>query len=104
MKSSIPVILVSLLSTCWALEEASPPSQGSSPLTETSTPVRTKDYNATLKETLINLEKLSWEAWKKRDGKFFHEFLSDDHVEVGSSGSDESANSHLCRKSGLHSK
>ncbi|PYK54746.1 MAG: hypothetical protein DME48_06925, partial [Verrucomicrobia bacterium] len=75
MKSSIPVILVSLLSTCWALEEASPPSQGSSPLIETSTPVRTKDYNATLKETLINLEKLSWEAWKKRDGKFFQEFL-----------------------------
>jgi hypothetical protein len=86
MKSSIPVILVSLLSICWALEEASPPSQGSSPLIETSTPARTKDYNAALKETLINLEKQSWEAWKKRDGKFFQEFLSDDHVEVGSSG------------------
>ena len=86
MKSSIPVILVCLLSTCWAWEEASPSSQDSSPLIETSTPARTKDYNATLKETLINLEKQSWEAWKKRDGKFFQEFLSDDHVEVGSSG------------------
>ena len=86
MKSSIPVILVSLLSTCWALEEASPPSEDSSSLIETSTPARTKDYDATLKETLINLEKQSWEAWKKRDGKFFQEFLSDDHVEMGSSG------------------
>lgn len=40
----------------------------------------------TTKETLINLEKQSWEAWKKRDGKFFEGFLSDDHVEVGFSG------------------
>jgi hypothetical protein len=39
-----------------------------------------------LKETLIDLEKQSWEAWKKRDGKFFQEFLSDDHVEVGFGG------------------
>lgn len=39
-----------------------------------------------LKETLINLEKQSWEAWKKRDGKFFQGFLSEDHVEVGFSG------------------
>jgi len=39
-----------------------------------------------LKETLTNLEKQSWEAWKKRDGKFFQEFLSDDHVEVGFTG------------------
>ncbi|MEP6787081.1 MAG: nuclear transport factor 2 family protein [Acidobacteriota bacterium] len=39
-----------------------------------------------LKATLINLEKQSWEAWKKRDGKFFETFLSDDHVEVGFGG------------------
>lgn len=39
-----------------------------------------------LKETLIGLEKQSWEAWKKRDGKFFEKFLSDDHVEVGFGG------------------
>ena len=39
-----------------------------------------------LKESLIKLEKQSWEAWKKRDGKFFQNFLSDDHVEVGSGG------------------
>jgi hypothetical protein len=43
------------------------------------------DKNA-LKETLVGLEKQSWEAWKKRDGKFFQEFLADDHVEVGLSG------------------
>lgn len=39
-----------------------------------------------LKEHLVNLEKQSWEAWKNRDGKFFQEFLSDDHVEVGFGG------------------
>lgn len=44
-----------------------------------------REFNG-VKEALINLEKQSWEAWKKRDGKFFEEFLSDDHVEVGFSG------------------
>lgn len=39
-----------------------------------------------LKETLTDLEKQSWEAWKNRDGKFFQAFLSDDHVEVGFQG------------------
>ncbi len=39
-----------------------------------------------LKETLTNLEKQSWEAWKNRDGKFFQNFLSDDHVELGFGG------------------
>ena len=41
---------------------------------------------ATIKEQLIKLEKQSWEAWKNRDGKFFQDFLSDDHVEVGFNG------------------
>lgn len=41
---------------------------------------------AALKEELVKLEKQSWEAWKNRDGKFFQNFLSDDHVEVGFSG------------------
>ncbi len=41
---------------------------------------------AALKEQLVKLEKQSWEAWKNRDGKFFQEFLSDDHVEVGFGG------------------
>jgi hypothetical protein len=44
------------------------------------------DKTAALKETLITHEKQSWEAWQKRDGKFFQEFLADDHVEVGFTG------------------
>jgi Domain of unknown function (DUF4440) len=39
-----------------------------------------------LKETLVKLEKQSWEAWKTRDGKFYEGFLSDDHVELGARG------------------
>jgi len=39
-----------------------------------------------LKEVLVARERQSWEAWKGRDGKFFQEFLSDDHVEVGFNG------------------
>jgi len=42
--------------------------------------------DAALKDQLIALEKKSWEAWKNRDSKFFQEFLSDDHVEVGFGG------------------
>jgi hypothetical protein len=42
--------------------------------------------DAALKEQLMGLEKKSWEAWKNRDGKFFQDFLSDDHVEVGFGG------------------
>src|SRR5262249_9331259 len=34
----------------------------------------------------IKLEKQSWEAWQKRDGKYFQDFLSGDHVEVGFGG------------------
>jgi hypothetical protein len=41
---------------------------------------------AAIKEQLIKLEKQSWETRKNRDGKFFQEFLSDDHVEVGFGG------------------
>ena len=44
-----------------------------------------------LKDTLIKLEKQSWEAWKTRDGKFFQEFLAADHVEVGVGGTTDKA-------------
>ena len=44
-----------------------------------------KDQGA-LKEALIKLEKQSWVAWQGHDGKFFQEFLSDDHVELGTGG------------------
>jgi len=43
-------------------------------------------FDSALEDTLIALEKKSWEAWKNRDGKFFDEFLSDDHLEVGFAG------------------
>jgi len=48
--------------------------------------VATQADKTALKETLMGLEKQSWEAWKKRDGKFFEGFLAEDHVEVGMSG------------------
>jgi len=41
---------------------------------------------AALREELIQLEKQSWAAWQKHDEKFFNNFLSDDHVEVGFAG------------------
>lgn len=40
----------------------------------------------TLADTLVALEKQSWEAWKNHDGKFFQGFLADDHVELGFGG------------------
>lgn len=42
--------------------------------------------NDAVKNVLVDLEKRSWEAWKNRDGKFFQQFLSDDHVELGPGG------------------
>ena len=39
-----------------------------------------------LEKHLIMLERRSWQAWQERDGKFFEEFLSADHVEVGPGG------------------
>ena len=45
-----------------------------------------EEHPALLKEELVKLEKLSWEAWKRHDGKFFENFLSEDHVELGFGG------------------
>ena len=50
-----------------------------------------------VKEHLIKLEKQSWEAWKNRDGKFFQDFLSDNHVEVGFGGLTNKAEARFCR-------
>ena len=50
------------------------------------TAARKQPDEQSVKETLIALEKQSWEAWQKRDAKFFQEFLSDDHVEMGFGG------------------
>jgi hypothetical protein len=39
-----------------------------------------------LESELSTLERASWVAWQAHDGKFFQNFLSDDHVEVGTTG------------------
>ena len=56
----------------------------SSPAIKTSSPAES-DTTA-LKNTLVALEKRSWEAWKNRDAGFFEEFLSEDHIEIYSTG------------------
>jgi hypothetical protein len=38
-------------------------------------------------DSLIAMERQSWEAWQHGDGEFFQRFLSDDHLEVGPGGS-----------------
>ena len=39
-----------------------------------------------LEQLLTDTERASWVAWQQHDGKFFASFLSDDHVEVGTTG------------------
>ena len=39
-----------------------------------------------LEQTLSTIERQSWVAWQHHDGNFFQNFLSDDHVEVGTTG------------------
>jgi hypothetical protein len=39
-----------------------------------------------LEVALTAVERQSWVAWQTHDGKFFQNFLSDDHVEVGTNG------------------
>jgi hypothetical protein len=39
-----------------------------------------------LEQQLTAAERQSWVAWQQRDGKYFQNFLSDDHVEVGTTG------------------
>jgi hypothetical protein len=42
-------------------------------------------------DTLIQLERKSWVAWKARDSAFYRQFLSDDHVELGFGGRSDKA-------------
>jgi Domain of unknown function (DUF4440) len=42
--------------------------------------------DAQVQAALTDLETRSWVAWKGHDGKYFENFLSDDHVEVGFGG------------------
>jgi hypothetical protein len=39
-----------------------------------------------LEQLLTTTERQSWVAWQHHDGAFFQNFLSDDHVEVGTNG------------------
>jgi hypothetical protein len=39
-----------------------------------------------LEQLLTAIERQSWVAWQNHDGNFFQNFLSDDHVEVGTNG------------------
>jgi hypothetical protein len=40
----------------------------------------------TLADSLQQMERASWVAWQNHDGKFFQQFLSDDHVDLGAWG------------------
>jgi Domain of unknown function (DUF4440) len=84
-KRSILCFFMLLIVACWRLEQASPPSQ-TSRLNEGSAHKTAEGDDTAIKEALVNLEKQSWEAWKMRDGKFFQDFLSEDHLEVGFNG------------------
>ena len=41
---------------------------------------------AALFDTLVAIERRSWNAWQGHDGAFFREVLADDHLDVGFSG------------------
>jgi Domain of unknown function (DUF4440) len=78
-------LLIVFLAIGWLLVPASMVSGQSKPIASSSNASPGVPHG-TLEETLIALEKKSWEAWKNRDGNFFDEFLSDDHLEVGFGG------------------
>jgi len=87
MKQLIVIALSTVaLATLIAGERGRAERETSSPVKGYDTTSRESEQN-TLEATLIGLEKGSWEAWKRRDGSFFQNFLSDDHVEVGNGGS-----------------
>ena len=86
MKILPALAFVILASTGLALGQKYEVRQETSRLVKDKDQVSTNSGNVGLKETLTNLEKQSWEAWKNRDGKFFQDFLADDHMEVGFGG------------------
>jgi Domain of unknown function (DUF4440) len=92
MKKLIVIALVVMCVASLAPGRRAQTGQESSRLLTAYDKALTKTDNAALKETLTNLEKQSWEAWQKRDGKFFQEFLAEDHVEVGFQGRTNKAN------------
>ena len=80
------MVFCSSISLFWlALQIIPSTERSSSPIAPLGPTVTEGDFK-TVKQAVIKLEKQSWQAWKERDAKFFEEFLSDDHVEVGFSG------------------
>jgi hypothetical protein len=84
IKSTVWKLIVAVMFSVvilWAVWQG----RSSTATAQSAQPTNEADFKA-VKERLVNREKQSWEAWKNRDGKFFQEFLSDDHVEVGVGG------------------
>jgi len=42
--------------------------------------------DAALRDSLVALERQSWVAWQNHDAKFWQEFLSEDHMDIGPGG------------------
>lgn len=60
-----------------------------SPSTTSTSPRETHPASTaadSLQSELTTIEKQSWVAWQMHDANFFQSFLSDDHVEVGTTG------------------
>ena len=83
----VAVMKTTAFSQTWTVVQGPKPGSGKA---KSETSGGSSD-NSALKETLVNMEKKSWIAWKDRDGKFFQEFLSDDHVELGFGGPTDKA-------------
>jgi len=47
-----------------------------------------KGGNDSIQTSLETMERQAWEAWKNRNGGFFQTFLSEDSINVGSTGVD----------------
>jgi hypothetical protein len=58
----------------------------SSPTSTSHANAARDDSDDSLETALTRAERASWVAWQAHDGKFFQDFLSDDHVEVGTTG------------------
>ncbi|MEO7039405.1 MAG: nuclear transport factor 2 family protein [Gemmatimonadaceae bacterium] len=70
------LLLLALLTACAA----------QAAITSESDPRPAPPPSDSLNATLTTLERQSWVAWQNHDGGFFRAFLSDDHVEVGTTG------------------
>ncbi|NNE65097.1 MAG: nuclear transport factor 2 family protein [Pyrinomonadaceae bacterium] len=81
MKNTIKLLVLSLAALAFA---ACPAGDGGN--TNTGNENAGADPAKTLAATLESTEKEAYEAWKKKDGKFFNDFLTDGFVGVGQTG------------------